>query len=80
MNYNKIIFSADQGKIQALDEYLDPGVWEDLHDNIEEFVTYNGKHYAMPLLAEPSSLLYYRKDFFEEAGLDPEQPPTTWMS
>lgn len=22
--------------------------------------------------------LYYRKDFFKEAGLDPEKPPTTW--
>ncbi|MGP4041098.1 ABC transporter substrate-binding protein [Gracilibacillus sp. D59] len=78
MNYNKIIFSADQGKIKALDEYVDPAIWDDLHDNIESFVTYKDKHYAMPLLAEPSSLLYYRKDFFEEAGLDPEQPPKTW--
>jgi len=78
MNYNKIAFSADQGKIQALDEYVDASVWEDLFDNVEGFVSVAGKHYAYPLLVEPSSILYYRKDFFEEAGLDPNKPPVTW--
>jgi multiple sugar transport system substrate-binding protein len=36
-----------------------------------------GKLYAVPMdLASIS--MYYRKDFFREAGLDPEKPPTTW--
>ncbi len=59
---------------------MDPSVWEDLHDNVNEFVSVGGEHYAYPMLVEPSSLLFYRKDFFEDAGLDPEQPPVTWMS
>lgn len=78
MNYNKIVFSADQGVIQALDEYVEPAVFDDLHDNIREFISYNDQHYAYPLVAEPSAVLFYRKDLFEEAGLDPEAPPTTW--
>jgi len=78
MNYNKIAFSADQGKIKALDEYVDASVWDDLFDNVEGFVSVGGKHYAYPMLVEPSSVLYYRKDFFEEVGLDPEKPPVTW--
>ncbi|MFT4414830.1 ABC transporter substrate-binding protein [Fredinandcohnia humi] len=78
MNYNKIIFSAEQGKILPLDEYVDPAIFEDLYDNVRDFVSLDGKHYAYPMLGEPSSVLFYRKDMFEEAGLDPEQPPTTW--
>ncbi|WP_099159498.1 ABC transporter substrate-binding protein [Virgibacillus ndiopensis] len=78
MNYGSIVFSAQQGKIQPLDEYVDPAIFEDLHDFANEFVSFDGKHYAYPFNAEPGSILLYRKDFFEEAGLDPEQPPETW--
>lgn len=78
MNYNKIVFSAKQGTIQALDDYVDPAIFEDLHANVNDFVSVDGKHYAYPMLVEPSSLLFYRKDWFEEAGLDPEKPPVTW--
>ncbi|WP_261130874.1 ABC transporter substrate-binding protein [Bacillus sp. Marseille-Q3570] len=78
MNYNKIIFSAQQGTIKPLDDYVDSKIWEDLYENVNEFVSYDGKHYAYPMLLEPSSILYYRKDFFEEAGLDPDSPPKTW--
>src|SRR3984957_20142002 len=36
-----------------------------------------GKLYAVPMdLASIS--MYYRKDFFREAGLDPEKPPKSW--
>ena len=41
------------------------GTWED------------GHIYALPFAAEGSFLLY-NKDLFEQAGLDPESPPTTW--
>jgi len=78
MNYNKIAFSAEQNEIMALDEYVDPSIFEDLHDNIEGFVSIGDEHYAYPFFVEPSAVLFYRKDFFEEAGLDAEMPPTTW--
>ena len=38
---------------------------------------YHGKTYAIPSGADVG-LLYYNKDLFQAAGLDPEQPPTTW--
>ncbi|MFP5115387.1 ABC transporter substrate-binding protein [Bacillaceae bacterium C204] len=78
MNYGKIAYSADQGKIKALDEYIDATKWDDLYDWSNDMVSVNGKHYAYPFNAEPGSILLYRKDFFEEAGLDPENPPKTW--
>lgn len=38
---------------------------------------YDGKLYGLPV-ASLTTLLYWRKDLFEAAGLDPEQPPETW--
>lgn len=37
----------------------------------------DGNLYALPFQAESIAMLY-RKDFFREAGLDPEKPPRTW--
>jgi multiple sugar transport system substrate-binding protein len=39
--------------------------------------TYKGKIYALPFTAE-ASVLYYNKDLFKKAGLDPSKPPVTW--
>ncbi|NWF65735.1 MAG: sugar ABC transporter substrate-binding protein [Chloroflexi bacterium] len=40
--------------------------------------TYDDGLYALPFAAEGSVLLY-NKGLFEQAGLDPEQPPTNWQ-
>jgi len=51
--------------------------WDDLspaHVTLGEF---EGRNYAVPFLAE-GSFLIYNVDLFTEAGLDPENPPTTW--
>jgi multiple sugar transport system substrate-binding protein len=37
----------------------------------------NGQLYGIPMDMASISM-YYRKDFFREAGLDPERPPRTW--
>lgn len=37
----------------------------------------DGKLYAIPM-DQGSISMVYRKDFFKEAGLDPESPPKTW--
>lgn len=38
---------------------------------------WEGTVYAMPI-NRSTPVLYYNKALFREAGLDPEQPPTTW--
>src|SRR5690606_40464794 len=73
MNYNKIVFSADQGKIVALDDYVDAAIFDDLYVNVRDFISVDGKHYAYPMLVEPSSLLFYNKEMFEKAGLRSEE-------
>lgn len=40
------------------------------------YCTYNGKLLGAPL-STSSVIMYYNKDHFEEAGLDPENPPKT---
>ena len=53
--------------------------------NPEDFLEAVVGYYATPegeMLSFPfnssTPILYYNKDIFEEAGLDPEQPPETW--
>lgn len=77
-NFSSLPTAASHGEILPLDEYMDPKVWDDLYDNVEGFVTVNGKHYGYPMLVETPTVLMYRKDMFTAAGLDPEKPPTTW--
>jgi len=40
-------------------------------------VVHEEKVYALPFNTD-TRFLYYNKDAFREAGLDPEKPPTTW--
>ncbi|MEV8443943.1 ABC transporter substrate-binding protein [Actinosynnema sp. NPDC051121] len=42
-----------------------------------EAVTYDGHKYAVPMTFT-SLKLHYNRTLFAEAGLDPDQPPTTW--
>jgi multiple sugar transport system substrate-binding protein len=67
-----------EGKFAPLDDYMDPEAFADIKDNVKEFVQIDGQHYAYPMLVEPSTVLYYRSDLVEAAGLDPNAPPTDW--
>lgn len=58
-------------KVQAL-PYLD-----DLSPAHVALGTYDGRNYAVPFAAE-GSFLIYNKGLFEQAGLDPDKPPTNW--
>jgi len=78
LNYNKVAFQAKQGLLMPMDDYVDPKVWEDIYPYINDFISVNGVHYVVPQYVEPSAILYYRKDMFRTAGLDPEKPPQTW--
>jgi len=44
---------------------------------VVETVTTDGQQWGVPVAFSTKSL-YWNKDLFAEAGLDPEKPPTTW--
>ncbi len=67
----------DAGLAAPLDEVLDADFLNDYYPNILEAHSINGKVYGAPLYVSPS-LLFYNKDLFEKAGLDPNTPPTTY--
>jgi ABC-type glycerol-3-phosphate transport system substrate-binding protein len=67
-----------RGEFLDLTEYLEQ--WEDSDDILESTIDmgrYEGTVVALGYQPAPI-LRLYRKDFFAEAGLDPETPPTNW--
>lgn len=47
------------------------------YPHIVDTVTFEGTQWGVPI-AFSTKALYWNKDLFREAGLDPEKPPTTW--
>lgn len=69
---------VEKKQYEPLDAYFAKFEEKDkLIDSMFEFAEYRGKLYGMPYYPVPE-LYAYRKDFFIEAGLDPEKPPTNW--
>jgi len=67
-----------QGDFASMEEYF--ANWEDKDDllgSAVEMGRYKGKLVGLGYAPAPLMQLY-RKDYFEEAGLDPNKPPTTW--
>lgn len=70
---------VDADRVLPLDTYidqLDEETRTDFGSTLDAGLV-NGQRYLMPL-ATDGLLFAYRTDFFEEAGLDPTQPPTNW--
>lgn len=52
---------------------------DDFHPRLQEYNQYNGTTYALSLSTEPI-FLYYRKDLYEELGLEPPQTIDEYLS
>ena len=69
---------AALGDFTDLSPYIE--TWEDKEDIYEASMNigkYQGISYGIGGFPVPE-LVMYRKDYFEEAGLDPDKPPKTW--
>lgn len=51
--------------------------WNDIVQPILKYYSVDGNLFCMPFNSS-TAMLYYNKDMFEAAGLDPNTPPTTW--
>ena len=51
--------------------------WKDFIAPVTGYYSKDGNLYSMPFNSS-SPILYYNKDAFKKAGLDPSKPPATW--
>lgn len=68
---------VDAGIIAPVTNILTEEYMSDFYPDIMEAFKHEGEIYAVPLYISPY-VLYYNKDLFTEAGLDPDKPPTTY--
>lgn len=69
---------AERNQFLPLDKYW--AEYEDQDDFYEGFMqisSYKGYLYGIPYISDIRPLIY-RRDFFKEAGLDPDKAPQTW--
>lgn len=76
---NDIAMLAKQNQIAAIDEYLPASDYNhgDFLESTVASMKAEGKQYSLPLTLA-CGLLYYNRDLFTAAGLDPDMPPKTW--
>src|ERR687892_2526026 len=68
---------AAQGWLEPVGDLGEGYEIKDVLEPVREGLSYDGTLYALPFYAE-SSMMFYRRDLFEEAGIEvPEQP--TWQ-
>ena len=79
VNFRSMDNYIEQGFLLPLNGYLakDPELMQRVNPVIRSVITVNGSVYAMPY-GQVVQALYYRRDMFQAAGLDPNQPPKTW--
>jgi multiple sugar transport system substrate-binding protein len=71
-------YFASAGALEDITELADSLPYKDaLSPSHRRLSTYEDATYALPFTAEASAV-YYNKDLFTKAGLDPEKPPTTY--
>lgn len=80
VNFRQYYSFIEQGFCRPLDDFIarDPHSMTRVSPIVKEVLkSYDGRIYAMPWF-QVANGLYYRKDHFIEAGLDPSKPPRTW--
>lgn len=80
--YRTVIF-AEKGVVEYLDDYIAADPDFDKDDIIDAFLDYcrddEGHVYSLPAWGT-TQVVYYRKDMFEEVGLDPDEVFATWQN
>ncbi len=72
-------YMIDSGEIVSIQSFIDRDKYDtsDFEPAVLNYYKVEGKLYSMPWNSS-SSILYYNKEAFKEAGLDPEKPPKTF--
>ena len=76
---NSVMMAAFNGAgiLAGLDDLATPEIVDDLFEGERAGGTYDGVLRAMPWTPHPIGI-YYNKELYAKAGLDPEKAPETW--
>lgn len=77
MDYKNVPYYAQAGVLEPLGEYMTPEDTEDLIPGLLVDLIVDGELYGLPFNRSTQGI-FYNKDLFREAGLDPEKAPATW--
>lgn len=80
VNFRQYYQYIDEGFCRPLDDLIahDPDTLSRVNPTILKVVrSYDGRVYAIPFF-QAAQALWYRRDMFRAAGLDPGKPPRTW--
>lgn len=69
----------DSGSFVPVEQVVPDGAidWGDYHQALTSYYSFNDRQWALPFNSS-HPIIFYNKDLFEEAGLDPENPPNTY--
>jgi len=68
---------SNGGYLLDLGEKLDKEYFKQFFQGVLSMYVYDGKNMGIPFTTG-ANVLWYNKEIFEAAGLDPNKPPTTW--
>ena len=80
VNFRQYYTFLEQGFARPLDDLIlkDPEVMQRINPTVLKVLkSYDGHIYAIPFF-QVALALYYRKDHFQQVGLDPAKPPSNW--
>ena len=77
IDYKNVPFYASNGWLEPINNYASDEDMADFIPGLLEDLTLDGNVYALPYNRSTQGM-FYNKELFAEAGLDPEAAPATW--
>ncbi|MDR2901101.1 MAG: extracellular solute-binding protein [Treponema sp.] len=68
---------ANSGNLLNMDNFVDAGFFSRFYSGVQGMYRWQGANMGMAFTTD-CRILWYNKDIFAEAGLDPNKAPTTW--
>jgi sn-glycerol 3-phosphate transport system substrate-binding protein len=77
VQFEYLSYFVDNRVVEPIEGDLPSEDREDIMDVMWELATRNGSIYSVPFCVS-TTVMFYNRNAFEDAGLDPDNPPSTW--
>jgi sn-glycerol 3-phosphate transport system substrate-binding protein len=67
----------ENNMVKPINDIISDDLRNDIFQSMWDLTTRNGNVYGVPFLIS-TQVFYYNQEAFEDAGLDPDNPPATW--